>query len=139
MTTEPKDPLGGYEPKANAPKASDPAPVRWRGEEIPYICPLPSLGRAGAPYAYNIDPGAGSAMDRLQRDWPHRAQVNDLRRRDGRVTPLYPATPDPLPVSREAVIAVLRRAWNAGYDQKPFGVENEADAILALTGETSRE
>ena len=100
--------------------------VAWRGEEIPYLCPLPALGRAGAPYAYNIDPGAGSAMDRLQRDWPDRAQVNDLRRRDGRVTPLY-ATP--LPTGRDpvAVITEWAGALNGRFSRSDFPMISHRD------------
>lgn len=63
----------------------------FRGRFIPDTCPFPSVGRIGAPYAYNIDPGAGSGMDRLQRDWPDARQLDDLRRRDGSITPLFPS------------------------------------------------
>ncbi len=86
----------GWTPLVAAAPAVQPAAgmeeiARWRGENIPYDCPYPSVGVRGAPYGYNVDPGAGSAMDRLQRNWPDRAQIIDLRARDGEITPLFPA------------------------------------------------
>ena len=86
---------------AATPGGEREAIARWRGKDIPYDCPFPSVGVSGAPYGYNVDPGAGSAMDRLQRQWPDRAQVRDLRERDGEITPLFPlaALSRPAPVA----------------------------------------
>lgn len=134
MTTEPKDPLGGDEPlEANAPdkcekragfcercgyracmaapKASDPPPVR---EAVAW---RKRLSRVEGHYTYsNVN---------MTGDWE----------------PLYA---DPLPVSREAVARiieplVLGLATEMTYAQRRAFADKKIDAILALTGETSRD
>lgn len=57
--------------------------------------PAPAASQAAShsapePAGYLIDPGAGSAMDRVQRDKPSESQMSDIQRRGGSVTPLVP-------------------------------------------------
>lgn len=99
--------------------------VTWRGTGIPVECPYPPVGRWGAPWGYNIDPGAGSAADRLQRDWPRSYQIEDLHERDGSVTPLYPLRPQAL--KREEVRALVLDQWDKGP-------EAVTQALLDLQG-----
>lgn len=119
MTTEPKDVRGGDEAKRSALSPSDPSPVReavaWRVEHI-------EDGHVW--FAQTHD-----RVRRIEKS-PHHF----------RVTPLYT---DPLPVSREAVARQIEEiiACDARVNIH-FEITNAdelADAILALTGETSRE
>lgn len=124
MTTEPKDVRGGDEAKRSALTPSDPPPVReavaWRYRMMP-----------GGEWAYReYDTPVGDL-------WCERQ-------------PLYA---DPLPVSREAISRELHSLdcalgqlmkcetapdWVA-YRAKVKKHRANIDAILALTGETSRE
>lgn len=115
MTTEPKTAL--------APKASDPAPVReavaWRW-------------RFDAEGGWHYGDSA-----------PGKFRFGDPEE----VQPLYT---DPMPVSREAVARAVLEAVFEGFEHGQCEKEWESewghdiarratDAILALTGETSRE
>jgi len=111
-----------------APAPEGGAIVRWRGDGIPYTCPYPSIGVRGSPYGYNIDPGAGSGMDRLQRNWPDRAQVRDMRERDGEITPLFPSY---ALATREEAPA------EAGRD--PYDVEHGLAGVEGFGASYSRE
>lgn len=117
--------------------------VVWRGHEIPIRCPYPEYGRAGAPIAYDIDPGQGSATNRLVRDWPHEEYIDHLRISDGEITPLFAAL-EPRASDREAVIEEIENAmlWFAHplTDHKVlrFKAEQTATAIRKLS-EVSHE
>lgn len=58
---------------------------------FPDRSPWGDIGCSGSPLAYLIDPGAGSASDRVQRNWPDHHHLEDISRRGGDITPLYPA------------------------------------------------
>ncbi len=132
---------------------SEVEPVAWRGTAIPMECPLPPVGANGAPNAYEIDPGAGSAMDRVQREWPAPSVIENLRLRDGRITPLYasPTTSPHAPEGvRDDVLATKLDQWIDDHRKAVFDgagelhseemqsaklwLDNFAAAIRALKG-----
>lgn len=47
------------------------------------------IGSTMVPSGWLVDPGAGSAMDRVQRDEPDAVQKADIARRGGSYEPLY--------------------------------------------------
>ena len=112
--------------------------VVWRGHEIPIRCPYPEYGRAGAPIAYDIDPGQGSATNRLVRDWPHEEYIDHLRISDGEITPLFAAL-EPRASDRARTIEEcakvadgVRQRLEAGRNGKPL---SQIDEHTAGTGD----
>jgi hypothetical protein len=123
-----------------------------------YAAPTPveraDADTAGAKpvLAWLVDPGAGSATDKLQRDEPGALQMQDIRRRGCSVTPLVAAPPAPSVADaagaseRDSRIATVTKdlieclmLWNgqasAGLDVNALaGLRDELNAIAKESG-----
>lgn len=96
---------------------------------FPVKSPYGEIGRSGSPLAYLIDPGAGSASDHVQRQWPTVRNLEDITRRGGDITPLYAAVDDYSPMFGEAITGRTpadrpniprTRAAITGYKKRPW-------------------
>lgn len=113
----------------------------WHGKDIPVACPLPEYGAIGAPLGYSIDPGAGSAGDRLMKEWPNDTGIHSLRERDGCITALWPKaadhSPQPASAKADSVWEKIGSDPQLAHARKVLSIHEIRTIIRHALGETS--